>query len=104
MIQKMSIDQLLPLCKEKDQRAQLEVYQRYHLAMYHSALRSIRLKGMPAIDAEASLAGSGSIYLSCSENLDAKVAGSGRIRYFGEPSGKIHTKVAGSGSIRLATE
>ena len=65
---------------------------------------SIRLQGMPAIDSEASLAGSGSIYLSCSENLDAKVAGSGRIRYFGEPSGKIHTKVAGSGSIRLATE
>ena len=42
MIQKMSIDQLLPLCKEKDQRAQLEVYQRYHLAMYHSALRIVR--------------------------------------------------------------
>ena len=42
MIQNMSIDQLLPLCKEKDQRAQLEVYQRYHLAMYHSALRIVR--------------------------------------------------------------
>jgi RNA polymerase sigma factor (sigma-70 family) len=38
----MSIDQLLPLCIEKDQRAQLEVYQRYHLAMYHSALRIVR--------------------------------------------------------------
>ena len=42
MIQKMSIDQLLPLCKEKDERAQLEVYQRYHLAMYHSALRIVK--------------------------------------------------------------
>ena len=42
MVQKMSIDQLLPLCKEKDERAQLEVYQRYHLAMYHSALRIVR--------------------------------------------------------------
>lgn len=42
MVQKMSIDQLLPLCKEQDERAQLEVYQRYHLAMYHSALRIVR--------------------------------------------------------------
>ena len=38
----MSIDQLLPLCKAKDERAQLEVYQRYHLAIYHSALRIVR--------------------------------------------------------------
>ena len=52
MIQKMSIDQLLPLCKEKDQRAQLEVYQRYHLAMYHSALRIVR---NPALVAFATL-------------------------------------------------
>lgn len=42
MVQNMSIDQLLPLCKEQDERAQLEVYQRYHLAMYHSALRIVR--------------------------------------------------------------
>ena len=42
MIQNMSIDQLLPLCKEQDERAQIEVYQRYHLAIYHSALRIVR--------------------------------------------------------------
>ena len=42
MIQNMSIDQLLPLCKEQDERAQLEVYQRYHLSIYHSALRIVR--------------------------------------------------------------
>ena len=65
---------------------------------------SIRFQGVKAKDAEATLAGSGSIYLSCSNDLDATIEGSGRIRYFGEPSGKIHTKVAGSGSIRLATE
>ena len=41
MIQNMSIDQLLPLCTEQNERAQLEVYQRYHLAMYHSALRIV---------------------------------------------------------------
>jgi hypothetical protein len=27
----MSIDQLLPLCKEQEKLAQLEVYQRYYL-------------------------------------------------------------------------
>ncbi len=42
MIQNTHIDQLLLLCKEKDERAQLEVYQRYHLAMYHSALRIVQ--------------------------------------------------------------
>lgn len=65
---------------------------------------SIRLQEVQAKDAEATLAGSGSIYLSCSNDLEATIAGSGRIRYFGEPAGKIHTKVAGSGSIRLAKE
>ena len=41
---------------------------------------SIRLQEVKAKDAEAKLAGSGSIYLSCSNDLDATVAGSGRIR------------------------
>ena len=55
MIQKMSIDQLLPLCKEKDQRAQLEVYQRYHLAMYHSALRIVRNPALVAFATSVNL-------------------------------------------------
>ena len=42
MIQKMNIDQLLSLCQVQDKRAQLEVYQRYHLAMYLSALRIVQ--------------------------------------------------------------
>ena len=42
MVEKMNIDQLLSRCKKHDQRAQLEVYQRYHLAMYHSALRIVQ--------------------------------------------------------------
>ena len=42
MVEKMNIDQLLSRCKKQDQRAQLEVYQRYHLAMYHSALRIVQ--------------------------------------------------------------
>ena len=65
---------------------------------------SIRLQEINAKDAEVILAGSGSIYLSCSNDLEATIAGSGRIRYFGEPAGKAYTKVAGSGSIRLASE
>lgn len=42
MVEKMNIDQLLSRCKKQEQRAQLEVYQRYHLAMYHSALRIVQ--------------------------------------------------------------
>ena len=42
MIHQKSIDELLQGCKVKDQRAQLEVYQRYHLAMYHCALRIVK--------------------------------------------------------------
>lgn len=37
-----TIDELIELCKAKNERAQMEVYQRYHLAMYHSALRIVQ--------------------------------------------------------------
>ena len=42
MIQKMEIDELIQLCKYKDEQAQMEVYRRYHKAMYHSALRIVQ--------------------------------------------------------------
>lgn len=42
MIEQLSIDELLLRCQKKDQRAQMEVYQRYHKAMYHSALRIVQ--------------------------------------------------------------
>jgi len=38
----LEIDQLIQLCKKKDEPAQMEVYNRYHLAMYHSALRIVQ--------------------------------------------------------------
>ncbi|MGB1448278.1 MAG: RNA polymerase sigma factor [Flavobacteriaceae bacterium] len=48
MMKDLSIDQLLSRCSANDQHAQLEVYRRYHLAMYHSALRIVQ----HAVDAE----------------------------------------------------
>ncbi|WP_299113780.1 RNA polymerase sigma factor [uncultured Winogradskyella sp.] len=36
------IEQLLLLCKSKNQRAQLEVYNRYNRAMYNTALRIVK--------------------------------------------------------------
>ena len=42
MLDQLTIDELLLRCQKKDQRAQMEVYQRYHKAMYHSALRIVQ--------------------------------------------------------------
>ncbi|MEZ4802731.1 MAG: RNA polymerase sigma factor [Gelidibacter sp.] len=36
------IEQLLQLCKSKDQRAQMEVYNRYYKAMYNTAYRIVK--------------------------------------------------------------
>ncbi len=38
----MEIDSLIQLCLKKDESAQMEVYRRYHLAMYHSAIRIVK--------------------------------------------------------------
>lgn len=37
-----NIEQLLELCKRKDRRAQLEVYNRYYKAMYNTSFRIIK--------------------------------------------------------------
>ena len=37
-----NIEQLLELCKSKDQRAQLEVYNRYYKAMYNTSYRIVK--------------------------------------------------------------
>lgn len=49
----------------------------------------------------AGLAGSGDCKVFCSENLEARVSGSGDIGYKGDPK-KKDTKVSGSGSIKKA--
>ena len=41
MLTQLSIDHLLKRCKKQDQKAQLEVYRRFHGMMYHSALRIV---------------------------------------------------------------
>ncbi len=37
-----NIEQLIQLCKSKDQRAQLEVYNRYYKAMYNTSYRIVK--------------------------------------------------------------
>jgi len=63
MIKKMEIDLLIQLCKKKDEPAQMEVYNRYHLAMYHSALRIVQNR----VDAEDVMQES---FLTAFEKLD----------------------------------
>lgn len=40
--QKENIESLLPLCMKGNQRAQLEIYNRYYKAMYNTALRIVK--------------------------------------------------------------
>ncbi len=55
--------------------------------------------GLHANDVEANVAGSGEIELVCNGNLKARVAGSGNIKYKGNPKTE-DTKVAGSGKVK----
>ena len=55
---------------------------------------------LKAKNAEVSLAGSGDIRVHVTDNLKARVAGSGDITYKGRPK-REDTKVAGSGSISM---
>ena len=50
-------------------------------------------------DVDVLISGSGDVRVNCSENLKARVSGSGDIFYSGEPKNK-DTKVSGSGNIR----
>lgn len=51
-----------------------------------------------SVDAEASINGSGSIYVNASESLVANISGSGDVVYMGSPS--INANVTGSGQVR----
>lgn len=67
---------------------------------------STKLSGSGDVDAsnlkskivEANVSGSGNSKVTCNESLTARVAGSGNIRYLGNPE-KKDVKVSGSGSI-----
>ena len=39
---KVNIDELIQLCKEGNQKAQLELYNRYYMAMYNTAYRIVK--------------------------------------------------------------
>lgn len=66
-----------------------------NIKVKHASSGSVRLQGIQAKKGDKSLAGSRSVYVRCSHKLDISVAGSGSVRYFGEPKDKLHSKVAG---------
>lgn len=46
---------------------------------------------------QASISGSGDIYVNVSETIDANISGSGRVHYINHPV--VHTSISGSGSV-----
>jgi hypothetical protein len=54
---------------------------------------------LQAGDVHVSIAGSGAATLWARNHLSARIAGSGDLRYYGDPP-VVHTRVAGSGSVK----
>ena len=48
---------------------------------------------------EASISGSGSIYMTVAEEIDASISGSGNVYYDGDPD-RVHSNSSGSGKVR----
>lgn len=64
----------------------------------------VRLSEMIAERASVTIAGSGDVVLHATKALDARIAGSGSVRYAGHPP-DVHRSIAGSGSVEpLADE
>jgi hypothetical protein len=61
----------------------------------------LEAKNFQVAEADVSIAGSGAATLSVRDRLSARVAGSGDLRYYGDPP-SVHKSVAGSGSVRRA--
>jgi hypothetical protein len=59
---------------------------------------NIQCNGLKAKSAKVTLMGSGNITVYASENLDANIAGSGTIRYEGNPA-QVTKSITGSGTI-----
>lgn len=70
-----------------------------HLITQVRGSGDIHCLGLKTKKGESRISGSGDIYMHVSESLEAKVNGSGNIRYTGQP-GSNFTKVSGSGNIR----
>lgn len=60
---------------------------------------SIDASRLQAKDASIKVAGSGDIIVNCQGQLKARVSGSGKIKYLGNPNA-VDSKVAGSGKIK----
>lgn len=58
----------------------------------------LNTKDLESATVYAKVTGSGDCQVNCTENLEARVTGSGEIRYYGDPK-KKDTKVSGSGDI-----
>lgn len=71
-----------------------------NLELTVSGSGDIEAFGLQSENSKATLSGSGNISTTCSELIEARVAGSGDIEYKGNPK-KIDTKVAGSGKIKM---
>ena len=63
----------------------------------------LRLFDLRAREVHVSIAGSGDAKVNASERLDATVAGSGDVRYRGNPK-EVAQSVNGSGSVERAPE
>ncbi|MEM8894281.1 MAG: head GIN domain-containing protein [Bacteroidota bacterium] len=59
---------------------------------------NIRAKDLPVSNAEVVIAGSGNAEVSVAESLDVRIAGSGSVFYYGDPS-DISQSITGSGSV-----
>lgn len=62
---------------------------------------NIEASNLKAKNVDANVSGSGNSRVNCAENLTARIAGSGDIKYTGNPE-KRDVKVSGSGSITKA--
>ena len=59
----------------------------------------VRARDLKVRTLEASISGSGSIYMSVSDEIEGRISGSGNIYYDGNPD-RVHSNSSGSGKLR----
>ena len=69
-----------------------------HVTISLAGSGNIQCNGLKAKSAQVTLTGSGTIMVYASESLDARLAGSGTIRYEGSPA-QVTKSITGSGTI-----
>jgi hypothetical protein len=63
---------------------------------------SMHLADLTATDASVRISGSGDVTVNASESLEVSIAGSGDVRYLGQPR-SVQRHVSGSGSVKPAS-